>query len=150
MPVDMTVSVDIPRLTVAEYHKPYVAIWVETPDQSVASNLAVWYDAKNKEDGSKWLRDLRTFWRKSGRELTFPADGLTGATRPPGTAKLVVPAAKLRPLTPGSYNLVVEAAREVGGREVVRVPFQWPPKAAANASAKGSTELGAVALAIKP
>ena len=147
MPADMALTIEIPRISVAEYHAPYVAVWVEKPDQSVAANLAVWYDADNKEDGTKWLRDLRTWWRKSGRELKFPADGLTGATRAPGSHKIAVPAAKLRPLTPGNYNLVVEAAREVGGREVVRVPFTWPAKA--SASAKGSTELGTVSLSIK-
>ena len=42
------------------------------------------------------------------------------------------------------------AAREVGGREMVRIPFQWPPKAAATGQAKGETELGAVSLSLKP
>ena len=31
---DVAVMVGIPRLSVAEYHKPYVAIWLERPDQS--------------------------------------------------------------------------------------------------------------------
>ena len=148
---DLTVSVEIPRLTVAEYHKPYVAIWVEKPDQSLATNLAVWFDFDMKDnEGTKWLRDLRTWWRKSGRELTFPVDGLSGATRAPGSHKQTFPAAKLKGLAPGSYNLVVEAAREVGGREIIRVPFVWPAKQRATASAKGSSELGAIALEIKP
>jgi hypothetical protein len=148
---DMTVSVEIPRLSVAEYHRPYVAMWVEKPDQSVATNLAVWYDFDMKDnEGTKWLRDLRTWWRKAGRELDFPADGITGATRAPGTHKQSFNAARLKGLAPGSYNLVVEAAREVGGREIVRVPFQWPPKKRATAGAKGTSELGAVSLDIKP
>jgi len=148
---DLTVSVEIPRLTVAEYHKPYVAMWVEKPDQSVASNLALWYDFDMKDnEGTKWLRDLRSWWRKAGRELSFPVDGLTGATRAPGTHKASFGAAKLKGLAPGSYNLVVEAAREVGGREILRVPFDWPAKKRVTASAKGSSELGAVALEIKP
>lgn len=148
---DLNVSVEIPRLTVAEYHKPYVAMWVEKPDQSVAANLAVWYDFDMKEnEGTKWLRDLRTWWRKAGRELTFPVDGLTGATRAPGAHKQSFPAARLKSLAPGKYNLVVEAAREVGGREIVRVPFDWPAKARATGSARGTSELGAVTLDIKP
>lgn len=148
---DLTVSVEIPRLTVAEYHKPYVAMWVEKPDQSVASNLALWYDFDMKDnEGTKWLRDLRSWWRKAGRDLSFPVDGLTGATRAPGTHKASFGAAKLKALAPGSYNLVVEAAREVGGREILRVPFDWPANKRAAASAKGSSELGAVALEIKP
>lgn len=148
---ELNVSVEIPRLTVAEYHKPYVAMWVEKPDQSVATNLAVWYDFDMKDnEGTKWLRDLRTWWRKAGRELTFPVDGLTGATRAPGAHKQSFGAARLKALTPGKYNLVVEAAREVGGREIVRIPFDWPAKRGPAGSVKGTSELGAVSLDIKP
>ena len=53
-------------------------------------------------------------------------------------------------LPAGQYNLVVEAAREVGGVEVLRAPFQWPPKARTTSSAKGSTELGAISVTAKP
>ena len=38
---DLSVRIEIPRLNVAEYHRPYVAVWVEGPDQKVAANLAV-------------------------------------------------------------------------------------------------------------
>lgn len=51
------VGIEIPRLDVAEYHRPYVAVWVERADATVASTLAVWYDVKMKDaEGSKWLR----------------------------------------------------------------------------------------------
>src|SRR3990167_4840898 len=30
---DVQLEVEIPRLQVAEYHRPYVAIWLEQPDQ---------------------------------------------------------------------------------------------------------------------
>jgi len=33
---------------------------------------------------------------------------------------------------------------------VVNIPFQWPPAKAATFNATGSTELGAVAVSIKP
>ena len=150
---DMTVKVEIPRLDVAEYHRPYVALWIERPDQSVAANLAVWYDLKLKDkEGTKWLKDLRQWWRKSGRELDMPVDGISGATRPPGEHQLgagsVTPV--LAKLPAGEYRLVIEAAREVGGREILRVPFQWPPTEARNAAAKGEHELGAVTLELKP
>lgn len=152
MAADLNVTVEIPRLTVAEYHKPYVAIWIEnTADSSAAGTLAVWYDADNREDrGAKWLKDMRQWWRKAGREMSFPADGVSGATRAPGPQKLVFAGSKgaLKALKPGQYNLVVEAAREVGGHEAVRVPFTWG-KAGKPASAKGATELGAVTVAVK-
>jgi hypothetical protein len=147
---DLSVSVEIPQLPVAEYHRPYVAIWVEGADQAIAANLAVWYQVRG--DHTKWLPDLRQWWRRGGRDLKVPVDGLTGATRPVGQHLLKFDAsqAPLSALKPGQYALVVEAVREVGGREALRIPFEWPIKAARRESAKGTKELGAVALTLNP
>lgn len=151
MAADLNVTVEVPRLSVAEYHKPYVSIWIEAADASAAGTLAVWYDADSREDkGVKWLKDMRQWWRKAGREMTFPADGISGATRAPGPQKVVFSGAKgaLKDLKPGQYNLVVEAAREVGGHEAVRVPFTWG-KAGKPATVKGTAEVGAVTVLVK-
>jgi hypothetical protein len=147
---DLSLSVEIPQLPVAEYHRPYVAIWIEGADQNVAANLAVWYQVRG--DHTKWLPDLRQWWRRGGRDLKVPVDGLTGATRPVGQHLLKFDAAQapLTGLKPGQYTVVVEAVREVGGREAVRIPFEWPIKAAKRESASGSKELGAVALSLNP
>ena len=150
---DLAVKVEIPRLTVAEYHRPYTALWIEKADQSFVANLSVWYDLKMKNnEGTKWLKDMRQWWRKSGRELQMPVDGLSGATRAPGEHTLTFAGGKspLDKLPAGEYAVVVEAAREVGGRELVRVPFTWPPTAAQSNQAKGEHELGAVSVAVKP
>ncbi|HWW49397.1 MAG TPA: DUF2271 domain-containing protein [Xanthobacteraceae bacterium] len=147
------IAIDIPRLNVAEYHKPYVAFWIESKDGSQITNLAVWYDVKLKNDeGTKWLKDMRQWWRRTGRELTMPSDGLSSPTRPPGTHKLTFDAGKtpLSKLGSGEYVLVVEAAREVGGRELLKIPFQWPPKAPTSAEAKGEHEIGNVTLTLTP
>lgn len=150
---EMNVKIEIPTLNVAEYHRPYLAAWIERADQSVAANLAVWYDVKKRDkEGEKWLKDLRQWWRRSGREQQMPIDGVSGATRAPGEQKLNVGAGKgpIANLAPGDYVLMVEAAREVGGRELVKVPFQWPPKSAQSAKVQGTSELGTVALELKP
>ena len=144
--VELTVTV--PRLTVAEYHRPYVAAWLEAPGKP-AQTLFVWYDDDMKaNEGTKWLRDVRQWWRASGRSMRFPADGVSGATKAPGAQKVLLTVGRggLAGITPGQYTLVVEAAREAGGREVVKLPFAWPPKPA---SAKGSSELGAISVAPK-
>src|SRR5688572_198099 len=137
---ELTLTVNVPRLDVAEYHRPYLAVWVERGDKSVAANLAVWYQTGNKE-GTKWLADLRQWWRRSGREQQFPVDGVTGPTKPVGTHQLKFPGGKapLAALAAGKYRLVVEAARETGGREVVRVPFEWPAKSAQSVTGKGTS-----------
>ena len=41
-----TVSVTIPRLNVAEYHRPYVAGWLEPAGGGPARTLFVWYDVR--------------------------------------------------------------------------------------------------------
>jgi hypothetical protein len=150
---ELGVTLEIPRLAVAEYHRPYVAIWVERPDGQAAATLAVWYElAKRNNEGETWLKDMRQWWRRAGRELRMPVDGVSGATRAPGRHTLAfdAEAPALRALPAGQYNLVVEAAREVGGRELLRVPFQWPPAAPQDGSAQGSAELGAVAVQARP
>ena len=150
---DMNLTVEIPTLKVAEYHRPYVAVWIEREDHSVAANLAVWYDVKKADgEGTKWLKDMRQWWRRSGREQTMPIDGVSGATRPAGQHQLRFSDGKppLGTLAPGRYELVVEAAREVGGREALRIPFEWPVKAPAHLSAKGSEELGQINLDLNP
>lgn len=145
---DLELSLEIPRLTVAEYHRPYVAVWIETPDKAAVKTLAVWYDVKLKNnEGQKWLKDMRQWWRRAGRDMSLPADGVSAATRAPGKHQVVF---KPGALPAGQYNLVVEAAREVGGVEVLRAPFQWPPKARTTSSAKGSSELGAMSVTVKP
>jgi len=148
---DLSVKFDLPQLNVAEYHKPYVAIWLERADQSVAANLAVLYDLKKDAAGDKWVKDLRTWWRKAGRDAKFPLDGVSGATRPAGSQTMRFDGAKhgLDKLPAGDYKLVVEASREAGGRELVKVPFTWTGKGKVAANAAGKEELGAVALELQ-
>src|SRR5690606_29521858 len=86
----LEITVEIPQLNVAEYHRPYVALWIEGADQKAAANLAVWYQLRGtaEGEGTKWLPDLRQWWRKLGRTLEMPVDGVTGATRPAGKHEL--------------------------------------------------------------
>ncbi|PTU33194.1 DUF2271 domain-containing protein [Stenotrophobium rhamnosiphilum] len=165
---NLNVSIEVPRIDVAEYHRPYVAVWLEREDKSVAANLSVWYQQKkaapaatggapaaapNPAGGVKWLPDLRQWWRRSGRELQLPVDGVSGATRAPGEHALSFNSDKggaLANLPAGQYKLVVESAREEGGRELIDIPFQWPVKQAQQLKAKGERELGAIVLDVKP
>ncbi len=150
----LDISVEVPQLNVAEYHRPYVAIWLEDAEQKVAANLAVWYQQRDTAEGhgTKWLPDLRQWWRKSGRTLKLPVDGVTGPTKPVGKHALSFSDGQpqLAGLAPGEYTLVIEAAREVGGRELLKIPFRWAPGTAQSGQAQGNSELGTVTLAVKP
>jgi len=146
-------KIEVPRLNVAEYHKPYIGVWLEKAGEpGAAAQLAVWYDLKKPNNGgTKWLKDMRQWWRQGGRELTMPVDGVSGATRAPGEHVIAFDKhPNLAKLPAGQYEMVIESSREGGGREVQRVPFTWPVKAAAEAKAQGEHELGAVQLTVKP
>lgn len=149
----VSLTVEIPRLEVAEYHRPYVAAWLEKADKSVASDLFVWYDTEMPNaKGETWLKDVRQWWRKGGRSMKMPVDGVSGPTKPVGVHTVEIPAkvVPLAKLAAGEYALVVEASREVGGREIVRVSFQWDGKTAVEEAAKGSSELGQIKISIQP
>jgi len=149
----LEIQVEIPKIDVAEYHRPYVAVWLQSADRKIVRDLAVWYDYKMpKEEGKKWLKDLRQWWRVSGRSQADLPDGITGATQAVGTHTIKVAGdhAALGDLPAGTYEVVVEAAREKGGREVVRLPLPWPPQASTSADAKGETELGHVQATVLP
>jgi hypothetical protein len=143
-PKEFVIEIELPRIPVAEYHRPYVAGWIEDGQGRPVAPMLVWYDVKKREDGGKrWLPEMRTWWRRAGRAMTLPANGITGATRAPGRNVIALPAggSPLSSLPAGQYSFAVEAAREAGGREVVRAPFNWRPGGSVNASAVGTGEL---------
>ncbi|WP_091738129.1 DUF2271 domain-containing protein [Phenylobacterium immobile] len=144
---DLKVTYDVPRIPVAEYHAPYVVVWIEnTATGEAAGTLSLRF----RPNHEKWLKDMRQWWRKAGRAQGADLAGVTGPTRAPGVQDMTFSGAKspLKELKPGQYSLVVEAAREGGGHESVRVPFTWG-RAGRPATAKGAAELGVVTVAVK-
>ncbi len=152
----LQISIEIPQLNVTEYHAPYTAVWLESTaesDKKVTKTLAVWYaDKKREGGGEKWLKDLRQWWRRDGRTLNFPVDGVSGATKLSGIHQLSFSqgVAPLGDLPKGNYLLFVEIAREGGGREVVKVPFAWPVEKITSLRETGTVEVGAVKLDLNP
>lgn len=150
---ELQLTLQLPKQDVAEYHKPYVAAWIEDSNNHTVSHLALWYDTRKANGGGeKWLKDLRQWWRRGGRALQLPVDGVSGATQGPGEHRLTFSAGGpvLADLPAGDYRLRVEAAREVGGRELLEIPFHWPAPQSFSATAAGNNELGSVTLSIQP
>jgi hypothetical protein len=112
----------------------------------------VWYDVDKREHkGKEWLKDLRQWWRRGGRSLDLPYDGLTSATKGPGQYTIDSQLNKaLSDMPAGNYTLRVEVSREVGGREVVSIPFILPlSQNTLPVEVKGKTEVGRVVLSTK-
>lgn len=148
------VTIEIPKMNVSEYHRPYVAAWIQDENRKAVANLAVWYQMKDSKEGAgtKWLPDLRQWWRRSGRSLEMPVDGVSGASRPAGKHSLsfALNDPRLADIPSGKYILFIEAAREVGGREVLEIPFDWPITKDFSTKVAGEEELGEVSLKLHP
>ena len=144
------VKVTLPRLSVAEYHAPYVAVWLADAKQKRVKDVAVWYDVEMENGkGEKWLKDLRLWWRRSGRSADLPMDGISGATRRPGEHTIDL-SGQFDDIPAGEYTLNVEAARELGGREVLSVPVTLPVSASQHQVAEGDQELSEIELTLEP
>ncbi|MDP2714004.1 DUF2271 domain-containing protein [Rheinheimera sp.] len=138
------IKLELPAIETSQYHRPYVAVWVENAQQQPVKLIALWVE---KPD---WLKDLRRFWRKIGRSNTALVDAVSGATQKPGSYTLQWDAKddSGAALSAGRYTLFVEAAREQGGRSLVKHEFNLPAQGAViDIAAEG--ELGAVKATIR-
>ncbi|MEH8019302.1 DUF2271 domain-containing protein [Rheinheimera muenzenbergensis] len=138
------IALEIPVIETSQYHRPYVAVWVEDAQQQPVKLIALWVE---KPD---WLKDLRRFWRKIGRSNTTLVDAVSGATQKPGNYTLQWDGKddSGATLSTGRYTLFVEAAREQGGRSLVKHEFDLPAQGAViEMAAEG--ELGVVKATIR-
>lgn len=125
------VELDIPDINTSPYFRPYVAVWLETAERIPVTTLAIWYQTESlasaQEDGRKWLKDLRQWWRKIGRSQQIDYDAVTAATRKPGQYSMEWDSSSLTgaDMNGGEYIIHFEAAREEGGRSYRRIPFQF-------------------------
>lgn len=145
----INLQIQIPAIDTSPYHRPYIAVWLETPKRKGIATLGIWYD------DDEWLKDLRQWWRKLGRRNRSVYDSVTGATKKPGTYNLIWNGLdnKGNPVPAGEYFLNVEAAREAGGRDFLRQKIFWkqPPEKAQRQeySLPGTLELGAIKITVE-
>ncbi|MBE0368735.1 MULTISPECIES: DUF2271 domain-containing protein [Pseudoalteromonas] len=115
---EIELSINLAKQT-GEYHNPYVAVWIENDEGKSVRTLVLW------REGAKWLKDIRTWWRKVGRRDSALVDAITSATRPAGDYRLNFKASddQGKRLENGNYTLKIEVVRENGGRAIIKKKF---------------------------
>ncbi|VUD46036.1 hypothetical protein TDB9533_00743 [Thalassocella blandensis] len=139
----LEIHLEVPDIDAHPYHKPYIAVWLETPQREPVTTIALW--AKETD----WYKDLRQWWRKLGRDPSVNYDGVTGATRRPGQYKIHWDGKdnQGRTITPGPYLLNIEASREEGGRSYVRETINLGEKTKVTIPAE--QELGSITIIVE-
>ncbi|WP_306522385.1 DUF2271 domain-containing protein [Rheinheimera sp.] len=137
----LNIQLELPKPEHGPYHRPYVAVWVEDAKEKPVRLIEIW---REKPD---WIKDLRRFWRKTGRADQPLVDARTGATKGPGQYQLSWDGMddKGVAVAQGQYLLVVEAAREHGGRNLVKQAFTWDGSVV-DINVKAGTEIGQIIL----
>jgi thiamine biosynthesis lipoprotein len=118
---ELTISLEIAQQQMRA-QRPYVAVWIEDKDRFPVRTLAVWY----MERESRYLTDLKAWYR--GDRLRNMAEGseilrsVSSATRGPGRYTLVWDGKDNvgKAVKPGTYTVLIEAAREHGTYQIMR------------------------------
>jgi thiamine biosynthesis lipoprotein len=139
------VEYQIPALSVAEYRRPYVAVWITDTRKEPVRQLLV------HGDRLRWLREIPLWWRRAGRRDESMIDGLARPTPKQGQHMLVWDGRddSGHRVEKGEYILHIEAAREHGERELVTVPFTLTTQPFSYQE-QGAKELGRVKVSFKP
>jgi thiamine biosynthesis lipoprotein ApbE len=142
---ELTVSVEIPQTQGFGARRPYAAVWIDDKDRFPVRTLAVLFEK------ARWLNELHAWYRED--RLRAMSEGgeilnsVTSATRSPGKYTFQWDgkdnAGKL--VKVGTYAVLVEAAREHGGYNLVRreINFNGQP---AQVQLPPGGELGSVSL----
>ena len=139
----VSISFELPQISVAKYQRPFVAVWVEQKGQRKAlDTVGVWYDDK------KWLKDIRRWWRKAGR-YDQELDGVTGATKPPGSYELIWDGKdKQGNEVSGEVTLYLEAVREHGNRTLLKQKINLGSGAKQSYELTAGDEIGPVRILV--
>lgn len=131
--------------------RPYVAVWVEKATSHVELPAMSRSGTTSAHIATKWLPDLRSWWKVSGSQASLPIDGRIRRNAPGGgehTINLGSSAAfkKLARVITKSWLKYHASVADT----TVRLPLQWPPRAPQQTEAKGTQEVGQLKLTLKP
>lgn len=139
------VDYQIPEHEVADYRRPYLAIWMTDRNHEPLRQLLLLGESE------RWMQEVRTWWRRAGRADESAIDGIVRPTRRPGQYSLSWDGRddKGHGVKAGDYILCVEAAREHGEREYLEIPLSVG-KNGFTLERRGTKEIGRVEVRFAP
>ncbi len=121
---ELAVDFEIAPQEGVRYHRPYVAVWVEGPSGRHVRTLSLWVNTTGR--GPRYFRELRRWF--SGEREQMGAGGpdlvatMSSATRLPGEYMVTWNGRDDggNAVDQGDYRVVIEAAREHGGYQLMQ------------------------------
>tara|TARA_R110002012_G_scaffold56464_2_gene144701 strand:+ start:1961 stop:3445 length:1485 start_codon:yes stop_codon:yes gene_type:complete len=116
---EFSIEFEIPDQDIADYERPYVAVWIADKDRNLVRILML------AGQQARWMEENYYWHRRFGRKAGSLVDAISGPTRRPGQYKLVWDGRTDDGHTvgPGEYILHLEAAREHGEHQHESVTF---------------------------
>lgn len=138
---EFAVNFEIPEHNVADYERPYVAVWISDDERNLVRILML----AGEQD--RWMEENYYWHRRFGRKAGSLVDAVSGPTRRPGeyTLKWDGLDDDGSPVPPGDYILHLEAAREHGGHQHERISFTLSSQAVLEQVEPGD-ELGPISV----
>lgn len=136
---DFTFNVDftIPKPTEGNYKRPYLAVWITTPEKKLVKSLLLLGESR------RWMEENYVFWRRYGRKFDSIVDGVTRPTRMPGDYHIAWDGRDDfgEGVLEGDYILHVEVSREHGDHTYKRFPISLGANSF-NINHAGESEIG--------
>jgi thiamine biosynthesis lipoprotein ApbE len=147
---DLVVTLELARVDAPRYHRPYVAVWVEDANRKPVKTIALW------SQKPRYLSDLRSWYHDDQARVSAGqpdlAYTLSSATRPPGKYTLrwdgTDDAGK--PLPPGPYTILIEAAREHGTYQLMKQEIDFNGRTPRQVTLPENTEIAGATLDYGP
>lgn len=140
--LDLLISLELAAPEGGRFHRPYVAVWIEDKDHNSLKTIALW------SQKPRYLEDLRSWYRDAKVSSTDIAMTVSSATRSAGKYTLrwdgLNDAGK--PVPPGKYTVLIEAAREHGTYQLMRQEIDFDGRTVQKFTLPGNTEISGASL----
>jgi FAD:protein FMN transferase len=136
------------------YRRPYVAVWVENAEGFPVRNLILWV-SQTGSGPFQWLPDLKRWYladqARKKLDKTELVLTLSRPTRPPGKYSVVWNGLDdhKKPLPRGKYTICIDAAREHGTSQSIRIPVTVDGQRFSSED-KGNVEIKAASVTFRP
>jgi thiamine biosynthesis lipoprotein len=144
--LDLVITLELAQPDTPRFRRPYVAVWVEDENHKSVKTIALW------SQKPRYLDELRSWYRADQAQVaagqTELAYTISSATRPPGKYSLRWDGTddSGKPVPPGKYTILIEAAREHGTYQIMRQDLTVDGRTPAQFTLPGNPEIAGASL----